>query len=322
MAACRAARIFRNAPSSYELESDKPVLPEIEHLRGKLGEGDFESLRAVLNRNADVFSELKADIGCCNFVEHEIELEEGAIPHREGARRMMPHKSEACRAEIERLLEYDMIEPSKLPWACGVIKVKKKGRQLRFCCDFRYLNAVTIKDAYPIPRIDETLSKLDDAKFFTTLDLGSAFWQVPLRKKDREKTGFVCELGLYQWKRKPFGLCNATATFQRLIAQALTRVTKKYGNLVMCYVDDVVIAKPTLEDHIDWLNGVFGCMKMAGLKCKPSKCEILRDSIKYLGRMVDRHDVRPDPEAVEAVLTWMSPRTDTQLMSFLCQLLP
>ena len=97
---------FPERPSSCETESDKPVLPEIEHLKGKIGEGDFE------NRNADVFSKHKADIGCCYFVEHEIELEEGAVPHREGARRMTPHKSEACRAEIEMLLENDMIEPS------------------------------------------------------------------------------------------------------------------------------------------------------------------------------------------------------------------
>ena len=101
------------------------------------------------------------------------------------------------------------------------------------------------------------------------------------------------------------------------MAQALTRVTKKYGNLVMCYVDYLFIATAILEDHLDRLEEVFGCMKRAGLKCKPSKCEILRDSIKYLGRMVDRHGVRPDPEAVEAVLTWKAPRTDTQLMSFL-----
>ena len=94
-------------------------------------------MRDLLNRNAEVFSKHKADIGCCNFVEHEIELEEGAVPHREGARRMTPHKSEACRAEIEMLLEYDMIEPSKSPWACGVVMAKKKGGQLRFCCDFR-----------------------------------------------------------------------------------------------------------------------------------------------------------------------------------------
>ena len=103
----------------------------------------------------------------------------------------------------------------------------------------------------------------------------------------------------------PFGLCNATATFQRLMAQALTRV------------DDVVKATPTLADHIARLDEVFDCMKRARLKRKPSECEILRDSIKYLGRMVDRHGVRPDPEAVEAVLTCKAPRTDTQLMSFL-----
>ena len=210
------------------------------------------------------------------------------------------------------LIEYDIIEPSKSPWACGVVMAKKEG-----CCDFRYLNAVNIKAAYPIPRIDESLSNLGDAKFFTTLELGSAFWQVPLRKQDREKTGFACELGLYQWKKMPFGLCNATATFQRLMAQALTNVTKKYVNLIMCYVDDVVIATPLLEYPIRRLDEVFTCMKQAGLKCKASKCEILRDSIKYLGRLVDKHGVRPDPEAVEAVLTWKASKTDTQLMSFL-----
>ena len=308
---------FAERPTETELAANKPLLAEIEHLKGKITDKESDSLRAVLSRNADVFSKHKADIGCCNFVEHEIEIEEGSKPHREGARIMTPHKSEACRKEIEMLMEYDMIEPSKSPWACGVVMAKKKGGQLRFCCDFRYLNAVTIKDAYPIPRIDESLSNLGDAKFFTTLDLGSAFWQVPLRKQDREKTGFACELGLFQWKRMPFGLCKATATFQRLMAQALTSVTKKYGNLIMCYVDDVVIATPTLEDHIERLDEVFSCMKQAGLKCKPSKCEILRDSIKYLGRLVDKHGERPDPEAVEAVLTWKAPKTDTQLMSFL-----
>ena len=189
---------FPERPSSYELESDKLVLPEIEHLRGKTCEGNFESLREVLNRNADVFSKHKADIGCCNFVEHEIELEEGAVPHREGARRMMPHKSEACRAEIEVLLEYDMIEPSKSPWARVVVRAKKKGGQLRFCCNFRYLNKVTLKRCITDTANRREPLKLGDAKFFATLDLGSAFWQVSLRKKDREKTGFACEFGLYQ----------------------------------------------------------------------------------------------------------------------------
>ena len=120
-------------------------------MRGKIGEGEIESLKAVLSRNADVFTMQKAEIGCFNFIEHEIDLEEGAILHREGAGRMTPHKSEACRAEIEMLLEHDMIEPSKSLWVCGVVMAYKKGLQL--------------KDAYPKPRIDESLSKLVDAKF-------------------------------------------------------------------------------------------------------------------------------------------------------------
>ena len=169
---------------------------------------------------------------------------------------MTPHKSEACRKETETLLEYDMIEPPKSPWACGVVMAEKKGDQLRFCCDFWYLNSVPVKDAYPIPSPGE----------------GCLFWQVPLRKQDSDKTGFACELGLFPWKRMPFGLCNATVTFQRLMAHALIGVTKKYGNLIMCYVDDVVIATPTLEDHFERLDEVFACMKRSGLKCKPSKC--------------------------------------------------
>ena len=123
---------FPERPSSYELESDKVSLPEIEHLRGKMSEEEFESLKAVFNRNADVFSKHKTDNVCCNFVEHENELEEGAVPHTEGGRSRTPHKSQACREEIELLLEYDMIEPSKSPWACGVVMAKKKGEQPRF----------------------------------------------------------------------------------------------------------------------------------------------------------------------------------------------
>ena len=118
---------FPERPTETELAANKPVLLEIEHLTGKISDKELDSLKAVLSRNADVFSKHKADIGCCNFVEHEIEIEEGLVPHREGARRMTPHKSEACRKEIEMLMEYDMIEPSKSPWACGVVMGKKKG---------------------------------------------------------------------------------------------------------------------------------------------------------------------------------------------------
>ena len=126
---------------------------------------------------------------------------------------------------------------------------------------------------YVIKLVNFIMANENKAPFFLSrkvrlkaIDLGSAFWQVPLRKQDGDKTGFACELGLFQWKRMPFGLCNATTTFHRLMAQSLKSVTKKNGNLVMCYVDDVVIATPTLEDHIKQLEEVFACMKRAGLK--------------------------------------------------------
>ena len=118
---------FRERPTLKGLEADKPVLPEVEHLRGKVTDKQLEAIKDVLDRNEDVYSKHKANFGCCNFVEHEIELEESAVPHREGARRMTPNKSDACRKEIETLLEYDMIEPSKSPWACGVVMAKKEG---------------------------------------------------------------------------------------------------------------------------------------------------------------------------------------------------
>ena len=117
---------FPERPTLEEMEMDKPVLPEIEHIRGKVTDEQLEAIKDVLERNEEVFSRPKADIGCCNFVEHEIELEESAVPHREEARRMTPHKLDACREEIETLLEYDMIEQSKSPWACGVVMPKKK----------------------------------------------------------------------------------------------------------------------------------------------------------------------------------------------------
>ena len=123
---------FPERSTLEEMEMDKPVLPEIEHLRGKVTDEQLEAIKDLLKRNEDVFSRHKADIGCCNFVAHERELEESAVSHREGARRMTPHKSDACRKEIETLLEYDMIEPSESPWACGAVMAKKKGDQLRF----------------------------------------------------------------------------------------------------------------------------------------------------------------------------------------------
>ena len=209
------------------------MLPDLSDLEDRLATKQLERLRSVLIENASVFAKNKTDMGRCNLVEHRIDLEADAVPHHERAHRMAPWKATQANEEVRHLLSLDLIEPSYSPWACGVVMAKKKGNQLRFCCGFRFLNAKTIRDAYPLPRIDESIARLGCACYFTNLDLGSAFWQVPLRDVYRPKTEFASELGLFRWKVMPFGLSNSTATFQCLMSKLLMDVAQSYGNLVM-----------------------------------------------------------------------------------------
>ena len=210
-----------------------------------------------------------------------------------------------------------MIQPSLSSWASGIVKVKKKSGELRFCCDFRPLNEVTIKDAYPLPRIDESLARLGNAKIYTSIDLAWAFWQIRLRKADRHKTAFACKLGLFEWRRMPFGLCNASATFQRAIARALQKIVNRKGSMVMAYIDDIVIATETVEDHMARLREVFECLREAGFKMRVAKCDFMESEIKYLGRVVSAEGVKPDPKAVAKMRDWEIPRNKTEMQSFL-----
>ena len=158
---------------------------------------------------------------------------------------MTPFKTEKANEEVRMLMEMGLIEPSYSPWACGIVMAKKKGNQLRMCCDFRNLNAQTVKDAFPLPRIDECFAKIGRARYFTCLDMASAFWQIPLRPGDEYKTAFACELGLFHWLIMPYGLCNSPPTFQRMMTMILEKVISQYGILVLCYIDDVIIATET-----------------------------------------------------------------------------
>ena len=279
--------------------------------------GKSDSLNNILTEFDDLFMRHKADIGRCTKAKHPVELETGATPHREGARRMSPDKAERANQEVRNLLALGMIQPSLSPWASGIVMVKKKNGELRFCCDFRPLNAVTIKDAYPLPRIDESLSRLGKAKIYTSIDLAWAFWQIPVRKADRQKTAFACELGLFEWKRMPFGMCNASATFQRAIARALRKIVNREGSLVMAYIDDIFIATETVEDHMVRLREVFECLREAGFKIRVAKCDFMKSEIKYLGRVVSAEGIKPDPKAVAKLRDWEVPRNKTEMQSFL-----
>ena len=165
----------------------------------------------------DVFSKSPTDLGCTNLVEHEIHLD-NEQPFKEPYRRIPPALIQEVREHLKEMLEIGAIRDSKSPFSSNVVIVRKKDGTIRFCIDYRKLNQRTIKDAYAIPRIDDTLHLLAGAKYFSTLDLKSGYWQVELKEVDKAKTAFqVGSLGFYECNRMPFGLCNALATFQRLM---------------------------------------------------------------------------------------------------------
>ena len=281
------------------------------------GQTARDSLDNILTEFDDLFMKHKADIGRCKIAKHTVEDEPGATPHREGARRMSREKAERANQEVRNLLALGMIQPSLSPWASGIVMVKKRNWELHFCCDSRPLNAVTIKDAYPLPRNDESLSRLGKAKIYTSFDVAWAFWQIPVRKADRQKTAFACELGLFEWRRMPFGICNASATFQRAIARALQKIVNREGSMVMAYIDDIVIATETVEDHMVRLREVFECLREAGFKMRVAKYDFMKSKIKYLGRVVSAEGIKPDLEAVSKLRDWEVPRNKTELQSFL-----
>ena len=291
--------------------------PDLSSVFSSWGEEARDKLETILNEYEDLFMKNKSDIGRCKIAKHRIELEPEAIPHREGARRMSPDKAAKANQEVQNLLALGLIQPSYSPWASGIVMVKKKTGELRFCCDFRPLNDVTVKDAFPLPRIDESLSRIGNAKIFTSIDLAWAFWQIPLKKRDRRKTAFACELGLFEWRRMPFGLCNASATFQRSITRALQRIQQRHGSVVMAYIDDIVIVTETIEDHLERIKEVFECLREAGFKMRAEKCDFMRTETKYLGRVVSAEGIKPDPAAVSKIQEWMPPRNREELQSFL-----
>ena len=213
------------------------------------------------------------------------------------------------------MVEVGAIRKSFSPWASAVVLVRKKDGGLRLCIDLRKLNNRTIKDGYSLPRIDDTLDCLHGAKWFSTLDLKSGYWQVELEEEAKPLTAFTMDpLGFWECERMPFGLTNAPATFQRLMESCLGEL-----NLSWCiiYLDDIIVFSQTPEEHLDRLQAVFDKLKAAGLKLKPSKCELFKKQINYLWHVVGQEGVSTDPDKIKAVIEWPRPTTATEVRSFL-----
>lgn len=278
-----------------------------------LHEQDQVKVRTLLQSYHSVFSAHEGDLGCTQLISHEIPLVE-ETPVRQRYRRIPPSQYEIVKAHINQLLESQVIRESSSPFASPVVLVKKKDGSLRMCVDYRLLNSKTRKDAFPLPRIEETLDALSGARWFTTMDLASGYNQVPVAEKDKYKTAFCTPFGLFEWNRMPFGLCNAPSTFQRLMERIFG--AQNYHSLLL-YLDDVIIFSSTIDEHVQRLGAVLDRLKQEGLKAKLEKCHFLKEKVHYLGHVISGAGVATDPSKVEVVANWPQPQQVSELRSFL-----
>ncbi|MCG7878904.1 MAG: RNA-directed DNA polymerase, partial [Candidatus Thiodiazotropha endolucinida] len=260
-----------------------------------------------------VFALTDKQLGRTDVVKHEINTGT-AKPIKERLRRLPHYAVNEVDKQVDDMLERGIIEPSNSPWAAGVVLVRKKDNTLRFCVDYRNLNSVTVKDAYPLPKIDETLDTLSGASWFSTLDLRSGYWQVGLEPKDKEKSAFITRRGLFQFRVLPFGLCNAPATFERLMETVLAGLQ---WDICLIYIDDVIVYGKTFEEALKNLETVLERLQVAGLKLKAQKCKLFSKSVSFLGHIISDRGIETDPEKILAVQEWPIPINITEVRSYL-----
>ena len=263
--------------------------------------------------HSDVFETKEGHTGRTHIIKHEINTG-SAQPIRQPPRRLPMAKQQEIQVLVDNMLKDGVIEESYSAWSSPVVLVTKKDGTARFCVDYRKLNDVTKKDSYPLPRIDDTLTTLAGSCWFSTLDLKAGYWQVGIHEKDKEKTAFSTGSGLYQFNVMPFGLCNAPATFERLMDLVLRGFTWK---TCLVYLDDVMVVGRNFEEHLKNLKDVFSRIKSANLKLNPKKCSLFQNQVEFLGHVVSQDGIQTDHRKTEAIRNWPKPRDKHELRSFL-----
>ena len=307
-------------PSSPETSREKRVDDVATKL--KLGERltalEKDALLTFLAKNNDVFQWEDCPPGRTHLVTHSIPTGDA----RPIVQRQYPIPTiaqEHLRAQVIDMMKKDIIRESNGSWRSPVLLIKKIDEngvvQYRFCIDLRKVNEVTVKDAYSLPRIDESADALAGSKFFSTMDINRAFWQVPLAEEDKKKTGFMVEGRLYEFNVMPFGSMNAPVTFQRLMDRVLSGLTWKQ---VLVYLADILVFAKSFLQHCESLIEVFSRLRRANLKLKPSKCVFGTHKVNYLGFTISDEGIKPSFAKVQALLKTERPQTTKVLLSFLC----
>uniref|UniRef100_A0AAV2MLZ3 ribonuclease H n=1 Tax=Knipowitschia caucasica TaxID=637954 RepID=A0AAV2MLZ3_KNICA len=291
-----------------------------EHLHGlvaatseALNEEQQQRFIQLLLTYQSVFAKNDSDLGYMSVVTHKIDTGLSR-PVRQPVRRTPLGFQGEEEAHLKAMLEEGVITPSASEWASPVVLVRKKDGGVRWCVDYRSLNSLTIKDAYPLPQIEECLDVIGGATMFSTLDLQSGYWQIAVDSKDREKTAFITKWSLYEYTRMPFGLCNAPSTFQRAMELVLRGLQ---WETLLIYLDDVIVIGNGVDQSLDRLEQVFQRFQSYGLKLKPSKCHLLQEEVLVLGHIVSGNGVGPNPALVKDVQQWNPPNNLQELQAFL-----
>ena len=294
------------------VEPETPEAKTVDDLDlSHLNSGLRTRLRNMLRKYEDMWD---GSLGEINVTEHHIDLIPGSRPITQQPYRAGPKAREFEQEQIDRMLRDNVIEPSQSAWASPVVLVPKKDGTLRFCVDYRRLNTATVRDSYPIPRMDECIDSLGEAKVFTTLDCNSGYWQIPVSKRDVEKTAFVSHSGLYQFIRMPFGLTNAPATFQRTLDLILSGYRWK---TCLVYLDDVIIFSDNVDLHFKHVEDILRALHKAGVSLKLAKCDFFTSTVKYLGHIIKPGKLEIDNTATAALTKLEHPETQSELRSFL-----
>ena len=329
---------IRTVPNDHPVPvTDGPYSPDINHLTAAdaalvnavllTGVGIYDNvtveeklekvpthMRQMVGKYMQVFEDLPDHLPPIRKQYHAIPLEPGAIPPPHKMYRLSPKEKEEVEFQLRSLIKKGYVTPSHSPFGAPILFKDKPDGSFRMCVDFRALNKQTIKNRFPLPRMDELLDMLTKAKYFTSLDLQQAYNQVQLLPEDREKTAFVTHLGLYEYKVLCFGLANAPATFQSLMNESLQGLL--YKNVV-AYLDDILIFSEDEEEHVAHVEEVLKRLKRDHYYCRIWKCDFSKTKIKFLGWIIEAGTRSPDPSKVKIVDDWPRPVTGEQVRSFL-----
>ena len=284
-----------------------------EHSTAAISSTGYAEVDQVLIEHQHVFSTDEDKLGECFMEPCQINTGD-ALPIKQRPRRLPLSKRHLVEEQIKEMEEAGVIRPSSSPWASPIVLVPKKDGTTRFCIDFRAMNSVTITDAYALPSIQEIFDSMDGSVIYSTLDLTSGYWQIPMEDSSIQKTAFCTHTGNWEFTRMPFGLKNAPALFQRTMNKVLTGLI---GKICFVYLDDIVIFSKSPEEHARHLAMIFARLQDANLKLKRKKCFFGLGKIELLGCTISGSGIAPQESKVSAIKQIPTPTTKTEVRSFL-----